>query len=118
MDSKTLKEIIGDNIRTLRSECGLTQEELAELVGRDPSAIAHIERYDRLVGVELLMKFADVFMVSVDSLVHPRGSVPHLTSIISMLSNQPDENLARLEPIIRAWVVQYGELDLNGDKKE
>lgn len=118
MNNRELKEIIGDNVRTLRNERGLTQEELAELVGRDPSAIAHIERYDRLVGVELLIKFANVFMVSVDSLVRPRGSAPHLTSIISMLSDQSDEDLARLEPIIRAWVTQYGELDLNSSRKE
>lgn len=109
MANQELKAAIGDNVRRLRLSSGLTQERLAELAGRDSSAITHIELRDRLIGVELLVRLADIFSVSVDSLVRPEGNAAHLTSIVSMLNGQSDEALAHLEPIVRAWLCEYGD---------
>lgn len=108
MDEAELKAVIGENVRRFRKARGLTQEDLAELVGREPSAISHIERMDRLMGVELLVRLADIFSISTDSLVRPKGSVSHLESITAMLAGQSDEDLAHLKPIIAAWLSEYG----------
>lgn len=110
MDEATLKVIIGKNVRRYRKAHGLTQEALAELVGREPSAISHIERMDRLMGIELLVRLADVFSISTDSLVRPEGSVSRLESIAAMLAGQSEESLSRLEPILSVWLSQYGSL--------
>lgn len=110
MDEANLKVIIGENVRRFRKARGLTQEALAELVDREPSAISHIERMDRLMGVELLVNLADAFATSTDSLVRPEGSVSHLDAITGMLVGQSEEALAHLEPIIRAWVTEYGDI--------
>lgn len=110
MDEANLKVIIGENVRRFRKARGLTQEALAEKVDREPSAISHIERADRLIGVELLVLLADSFSVSTDSIVRPAGSVPRLESITGMLAGQSDEVLALLEPIIAAVISQFGSL--------
>lgn len=116
MDETDLKVTIGENVRRFRKARGLTQEALAEQVGREPSAISHIERADRLMGVELLVLLADVFSVSIDSIVRPAGSVSHLETITGMLSGQSDEALAHLEPIIAAWLSQYGSTQSSAHK--
>lgn len=108
MDEANLKVIIGENVRRFRKAHGLTQEALAELVDREPSAISHIERMDRLMGVELLVRLADALAISTDSLVRSEGSVSHLESITGMLVGQSEEALSHLEPIISAWLSQYG----------
>lgn len=109
MDESTLKMIIGENVRRFRKKQGLTQDRLAELVGREPTSISHIERMERIMGVELLVRLAEVFSTSTDSLVKPASSISHLETITNMLIGQSDEALSHLEPIIRAWLSQYGD---------
>lgn len=104
-----LKMVIGENLRHFRKARGLTQEQLAELVGREPSAISHLERMGRLMGVELLVRIADTLSISTDALLRPNNTAPHFTSITSMLANQSDDALGHLEIIIRAWLSQYGD---------
>lgn len=101
--------MIGDNVRRLRRKAGYTQAYLAELVDRDASTITNIEGGKRLIGIELLSKLAAVFSVSVDTLLQPEGKARRLDSISSMLHEQSDAALAHLEPIIRAWLFEYGE---------
>lgn len=101
--------MIGDNIRRLRRSAGLTQARLAEMVDRDASTITNIESGNRMIGIELLARLAALFAVSVDTLLLPEGTASHLVSINSMLNNQSDAALAHLEPIIRAWLSEYGD---------
>ena len=102
MANEELQIVIGDNVRRLRCKAGYTQAHLAEMVDRDASTITNIEGGKRLIGIELLSKLAAVFSVSVDTLLQPEGTAPHLVSINSMLNNQSDTALAHLESIIRA----------------
>lgn len=50
---------IGSNIRALRREKKLTQEQLAELADISPSFLGHIERGTRQMSVETLYRIAD-----------------------------------------------------------
>lgn len=109
MSNEDLKSVIGNNVRRFRHERGLTQERLAELIDRDSSAVTHLERGDRMIGVELLVKLSDVFSVSADALLRPAETTSYHSSISSILAGQSDEALSHLEPIIRAWLTQYGD---------
>lgn len=109
MANEELQRVIGHNIRRLRLKAGFSQAQLAELVDREASAITNIERGKRMIGVELLCTFAAIFSVSVDTLLLPEGQAPHLGDINSMLSGQSDTSLSHLQPIIRAWLFEYGD---------
>lgn len=109
MANEKLKRVIGDNVRRFRDKTTFSQADLAELVGRDASSIAHIEQAGQLPSIELLLRLSEVFAVSTDALLKPEGSAHHLRSIISMLNSQSDEALSHLEPIIRAWLFEYGD---------
>lgn len=108
MDAE-LKRVLGENIRRLRKEKGLTQEEFAELMDRTSGSISRFENGRQLMGVDLLVQIAAYFSVSVDDLIRPEGAASHLDSITGALAGQPDESLAKLEPFIRLWVSQYGD---------
>lgn len=46
---------LGQRIRTLRRQHGLTQEELAEKAGISPSFMGHIERGSRIASLDTLV---------------------------------------------------------------
>ena len=60
--------VLGENARHLRDESGLTQEELAERSGLDPSYISGIERGVRNPSISSLLKLARGLGVTVAKL--------------------------------------------------
>jgi transcriptional regulator with XRE-family HTH domain len=60
---------IGDRIKDLRTDLGLSRQYISEHLGISPSTVNMIERNERLPSVELLEKIADFFSVSVDYLL-------------------------------------------------
>ena len=60
---------IGQRIRKLRKERGLTQQELAELVGVSQNLISKIEPWMRVLSVDLFVELNRVLDVSLDRLV-------------------------------------------------
>ena len=63
----------GPNVEYYRKQKGMTQEELAKLLGVVRSNIAQYERGSRSPSIPILIKMADIFGVTVDELV---GRVP------------------------------------------
>ena len=66
---KELRSVIAKNIQTLRTENGLTQLELAELLNYSDKAISKWERAEAIPDVTVLKQLADRFGVSVDYLL-------------------------------------------------
>lgn len=60
---------LGERIRSLRKEKGLTQAYLAERVEIETSNVSHIERATSKVGLATLVKIANVLGCSVDDLL-------------------------------------------------
>jgi len=58
-----------NNIANIRKQKGLTQMELAELVGVNRFHISKIERGKRSPSVKLLVKIANVLGVPIDDLL-------------------------------------------------
>jgi DNA-binding XRE family transcriptional regulator len=58
-----------NNIAKIREQRGLTQVQLAELVGVNKFHISNIERGKASPSVKLLIKIANVLNVSVDDLL-------------------------------------------------
>ena len=58
-----MKEIIGTNLRALRSATGYTMEQVARIIGIERSAYANYESGMREMPLRLLEKAADLFGV-------------------------------------------------------
>jgi len=68
---KSNKELfsLGERLRQERMKQNYTQEVLAEAVGLTPAFIGHIERGERSMSVETLIKFSNVLAVPTDYLL-------------------------------------------------
>lgn len=60
---------IGKNIKILRDIRGMTQKELAELIGVPAGTLSHIEKGTRQPSIDMLYAIADALSVSVINLV-------------------------------------------------
>jgi transcriptional regulator with XRE-family HTH domain len=70
--SKQLVRILSDNIRSLRRERGLSQEELSELCGLHRTYVGSVERGERNVTLSSLEAFSNALGVSVPQLLSDR----------------------------------------------
>lgn len=61
--------MLGDNLKQLRKDKGLTQQEMANLFGISRGTYAHYEINRREPDAETLSKLADFFGVTVDDLL-------------------------------------------------
>lgn len=59
-----------ETIKKLRKQNGLTQKELADLVGTSQAAISNYESGNRSLGIETAKKIAIALEVSLDELWH------------------------------------------------
>jgi len=65
------KKEIGQRVRALRKEQGMTQVELADSLGTHQTSLSQIERGIRGVGVQHVLKLAKALKVSPDKLLAP-----------------------------------------------
>ena len=84
-----------ERLAALRRERGMTQADLAARLGISKSAVSMYERGNREPELELLQKMADLFRVSVSSLLGReeddllRGD-PELTGYLESLRDRPE----------------------------
>jgi transcriptional regulator with XRE-family HTH domain len=69
MDYTTYRQLLGQRVRKLREEDGMTQEKLAELVDKTTEHVSYIERGLRSPSFEMLIDLATVFGVSLPYLL-------------------------------------------------
>ena len=70
----------GEKLRTLRREKGLSQEELAAMVGVSRQALSKWEAGQSRPELDKLLALSDIFSVTMDSLVRPGGPEPQPAS--------------------------------------
>lgn len=58
-------ETIGKNIKKLREEMGLNQENIASFLGVDQSMVSKVEKGERTLSVDMIEKLACLFGVSI-----------------------------------------------------
>lgn len=63
------KESFGAKVKTLRVQHGLTQADIAKLLGITVAQVSDIERGNSSTSLERVVKLADFFSVSLDVLV-------------------------------------------------
>jgi len=81
--------VIGSHIKYYRNMRGLSQTELAEKIGSSVPYISYIETGKKQVGVEYLVRIAEVLNVSVDRL------------LMGNLANDKESALEMLDELFR-----------------
>lgn len=61
---------IGENVKKKRIACGLTQQQLAEIVGVAAATICQIERGTKTLSMPLGKQIAEVLNCTLDSLAN------------------------------------------------
>lgn len=67
----TLRRILAQNLRRLRQDRGLTQEELADLAGVNRNYVGMIEREENAASVDVLESLAKALKVRAPELLTP-----------------------------------------------
>ena len=84
---------LGENVRKLRKQCHLTQDELAARIGADQKRVSKIERGEARPNLTFCLRLANAFRVSVDTLLE--GVVEY--EMVQTLLNDTSEQLLAQE---------------------
>lgn len=93
-------KLLGARVRQERTRKGLTQEQLAEMCGISSSYIGIIERGDKKLSVETLVKIASVLNISTDYLL--KDSIRQLpeSMVNTLLSAVKDLNQDEMDMVL------------------
>lgn len=111
MEKKELMALIGNNVRQYRTEKKYTQEQLANQVNINSSAITRIENGQRMMSIPILRAVAESLDVSADSLLFNRTCSTHIENIITLLNGQTESSLTHIEKVIILLIAEYGEVE-------
>jgi len=98
-------KIVGDKIRELRTEKGLSQEKLGELAELNSNYIGQIERGEKSLSVFTLKKIAEGLSMSLEELfrlIDPADQTDALGEIIGLLSRRPVQEHAKALKVVKA----------------
>lgn len=82
-------ESIGTRIVNRRKELHLTQEQLAESMDVSIQMVSNLERGNKAIKIENLLKLCDILKTSIDYILtgkHTNNDIEHLASKISQLT--------------------------------
>lgn len=73
MPEPSPKQILAANVRRIRNDTGLSQEELADRAGMHRTYISSIERSERNVSLENIFALARALGIAPAELISPHG---------------------------------------------
>lgn len=100
-----LKKDFGMRLKELRSKKGITQYQLAEIVGIDPKHMSHIETGRSFPKADLIEKFAEALDVEYTKLFkteHLQDKDILLKQIISLLKKANEDELKNIYKIVNS----------------
>lgn len=108
------------NITKLRKQRGLTQEQLANILNVSVTAVSKWENGNNRPDIEILPDLADVFQVSIDSLLGYEKAYKHLDKFIleveaDLKQEKYDTAIERLSELIRSYPNDFRTNHLMGD---
>ncbi|MBU5437177.1 helix-turn-helix domain-containing protein [Tissierella sp. MSJ-40] len=114
-DPLNFKEI-GSRIRAEREKLNLTREKFAEIIGLSSFYIGQIERGDRKMSVDTLIKIADSLHVSVDYLL--KGHIlytnnTHLNKEFSVSESNNENYIKEIDDEIRDLLSRCSEKEIS-----
>lgn len=89
---------IGDNIKRIREDKGMTQQQVADLANMHRSNYSKVESGQRELSVAALNKIARYFNITLDELVNMEGSVPQEVTIEDKTTVEQVKLIQELDP--------------------
>jgi transcriptional regulator with XRE-family HTH domain len=96
-------------IREWRKKHGMTQEQLAVMIDRAPSAVSQIETASQGVALDTLLLIADAFQIGIgDLFVHPDKAIPPLTDaqakLLRATRGLDESTLEKIGPVLEELI--------------
>jgi len=88
---------IGDNIKRIRAEKGLTQQQIADLVNMHRSNYSKVESGQRELSIAALNKIARFFGMTLDQLVNMESSIPQEVTVEDKTSAEQLQLIQQLD---------------------
>jgi len=95
---------IGTNIKRLREQRGVKQNEIADLIGMHRSNYSKIENGQREISVAALDTIARHFSITLDELVHMDNDVPRDVTLEDKTTTEQIRLIQELEPEEKSMV--------------
>ena len=102
-----IKKDFGQRIKELRNKKGITQYQLAEMVGIDPKHMSHIETGRSFPKADLIEKFANALEIEYPELFntqHLEDREIIFKKLINYLKNVPDSELQVIYKLILGYL--------------
>jgi len=92
---------IGENIKILREQSGLTQSNLAKYLKVDQSLISKIEKNERIITSDMLDKLSALFGVTTESMISDLDSINRIAFALraSEISGEDLETIGAINKI-------------------
>ena len=95
--SLSLRQVFARNVRLVRVNAGISQENLAMEIGLDRTFLGSLERGERNISIDNIERIAKVLGYATHELVHP--DLPRLRNLDETLRRAP--RTARPYPVAR-----------------
>jgi len=104
----------GDNLKEARTKKGVSQSQLAELMGIHPTHISRYERNQTVPSIDVVKKFADLLEVTTDMLVYggenekakSKITDNELLTMFSKAQTLSDEDRKCVKSFLKAFLFQ------------
>lgn len=88
---------VGKNIKNIRKNRGITQQQLADLINMHRSNYSKVETGQREISISALAKIAKYFNVSVDDLIQNKNEIPQEIEIKNIGLSEKIKLIEQLE---------------------
>ena len=98
---------VGQNLRAERERIGQTQEQIADAIDVTPAFVGHLERAERSMSLNTLIKFCNYYHVTIDYLLSDILPPEHdsvASQIADMLLTKTPEQQAAILDILRSVI--------------
>jgi len=92
---------IGNRIRIQRENFDMSRETLSELINLSPYFLGQIERGQRKMSINTLIKVSECLHISIDYLIFEQGNIDNSTVLHSLLNRCSEKEIGVIESIIK-----------------
>lgn len=101
MNKKELMLNIGEKVKEVRLDRGLTQEQLAEKADIGAAFVARVEAGQKMLSIPALQRVAAALNISCDYLINGTSITSRMGNLSLLLNDKSDAYLSAIEKIVQ-----------------